>query len=54
MYHLPFSEGDTPEKMGLAPLVDKLYDGSFTADEMQKLSDTIANLAEVAKDSVKH
>lgn len=39
------------EKNGLKPLVDKLYDGSFTADEMQKLSDTIAKLAEVAKDS---
>ena len=39
------------EKNGLKPLVDKLYDGSFTADEMQKLSDTISKLAEVARDS---
>lgn len=39
------------EEKGLGPLIDKLYDGSFTADEMQKLSDTIAKLAEVAKDS---
>lgn len=39
------------EEKGLGPLIDKLYDGSFTADEMQKLADTIAKLAEVAKDS---
>ena len=39
------------EKNGLKPLVDKLYDGSFTADEMQKLADTITKLAEVARDS---
>ena len=40
------------ENMGLGPLIDRLYDGSFTADEMQKLSDTVSKLAEVAKDSM--
>lgn len=39
------------EKVGLGHLIDRLYDGSFTADEMQKLSDTISKLAEVARDS---
>lgn len=39
------------EDMGLGPLIDRLYNGSFTADEMQKLSDTVSKLAEVARDS---
>ena len=37
-------------KAGLAPLIDKLYDGTYTAEEMQQLEEAVSNLAEVAKD----
>lgn len=38
---------------GLAPLIDKLYNGTYTAEEMQQLEEVVANLAEVAKDVLK-
>lgn len=37
-------------KAGLAPLIDKLYDGTYTAEEMQQLEEVVANLASIAKD----
>ena len=37
-------------KAGLAPLIDKLYDGTYTAEEMQQLEEAVSNLASVAKD----
>ena len=32
------------------PLIDKLYKGTYTAEEMQQLEEVVASLAEVAKD----
>lgn len=40
-------------KAGLAPLVDKLYDGTYTAEEMQQLEEAVSNLASIAKDVLK-
>lgn len=40
-------------KAGLAPLIDKLYDGTYTAEEMQKLEEAVSNLASIAKDVLK-
>lgn len=40
-------------KAGLAPLIDKLYDGTYTAEEMQQLEEVVANLASIAKDVLK-
>lgn len=37
-------------KAGLAPLIDKLYDGTYTAEEMQQLEEAVSNLASIAKD----
>lgn len=36
------------------PLLDKLYDGTYTAEEMQQLEEAVASLAEVAKDVLMH
>ena len=41
-------------KAGLAPLIDKLYDGTYTAEEMQQLEEAVSSLAEVAKDVLMH
>lgn len=41
-------------KAGLAPLIDKLYDGTYTAEEMQQLEEAVSNLASVAKDVLMH
>lgn len=41
-------------KVGLAPLIEKLYDGTYTAEEMQQLEEAVANLASVAKDVLMH
>lgn len=41
-------------KAGLAPLIDKLYDGTYTAEEMQQLEEVVANLASIAKDVLMH
>ena len=41
-------------KAGLAPLIDKLYDGTYTAEEMQQLEEVVASLASVAKDVLMH
>ena len=41
-------------KAGLAPLIEKLYDGTYTAEEMQQLEEAVSNLAEVAKDVLMH
>ena len=40
-------------KAGLAPLIDKLYDGTYTAEEMQQLEEAVSNLASIAKDVLK-
>lgn len=40
-------------KAGLAPLIDKLYEGTYTAEEMQQLEEAVSSLAEVAKDVLK-
>ena len=40
-------------KAGLAPLIDKLYDGTYTAEEMQQLEEVVSNLASIAKDVLK-
>lgn len=39
---------------GLAPLIDKLYNGTYTAEEMQQLEEAVSSLAEVAKDVLMH
>lgn len=36
------------------PLLDKLYNGTYTAEEMQQLEEAVASLAEVAKDVLMH
>lgn len=36
------------------PLIDKLYKGTYTAEEMQQLEEAVASLAEVAKDVLMH
>ena len=36
------------------PLLDKLYKGTYTAEEMQQLEEAVASLAEVAKDVLMH
>lgn len=36
------------------PLIDKLYKGTYTAEEMQQLEEVVANLASVAKDVLMH
>ena len=36
------------------PLLDKLYNGTYTAEEMQQLEEAVANLASVAKDVLMH
>lgn len=36
------------------PLIDKLYKGTYTAEEMQQLEEAVANLASVAKDVLMH
>ena len=36
------------------PLIDKLYKGTYTAEEMQQLEEVVASLAEVAKDVLMH
>lgn len=41
-------------KAGLAPLIEKLYDGTYTAEEMQQLEEAVSSLAEVAKDVLMH
>ena len=41
-------------KAGLAPLIDKLYDGTYTAEEMQQLEEAVSNLASIAKDVLMH
>ena len=41
-------------KAGLAPLIEKLYDGTYTAEEMQQLEEVVASLASVAKDVLMH
>ena len=41
-------------KAGLAPLIEKLYDGTYTAEEMQQLEEAVSNLASVAKDVLMH
>ena len=40
-------------KAGLAPLIDKLYDGTYTAEEMQQLEEVVSSLASIAKDVLK-
>ena len=40
-------------KAGLVPLIDKLYEGTYTAEEMQQLEEVVSSLAEVAKDVLK-
>ena len=41
-------------KAGLAPLIEKLYNGTYTAEEMQQLEEAVSSLAEVAKDVLMH
>ena len=41
-------------KAGLAPLIEKLYDGTYTAEEMQQLEEAVSSLASVAKDVLMH
>ena len=41
-------------KAGLAPLIEKLYEGTYTAEEMQQLEEAVSSLAEVAKDVLMH
>lgn len=36
------------------PLIDKLYNGTYTAEEMQQLEEAVSSLAEVAKDVLMH
>lgn len=36
------------------PLIDKLYNGTYTAEEMQQLEEVVSNLASVAKDVLMH
>lgn len=36
------------------PLIDKLYKGTYTAEEMQQLEEAVSSLAEVAKDVLMH
>ena len=36
------------------PLIDKLYKGTYTAEEMQQMEEAVANLASVAKDVLMH
>lgn len=36
------------------PIIDKLYNGTYTAEEMQQLEEVVASLAEVAKDVLMH
>lgn len=36
------------------PLIDKLYNGTYTAEEMQQLEEAVASLASVAKDVLMH
>lgn len=36
------------------PLIDKLYKGTYTAEEMQQLEEAVSSLAEVAKDLLMH
>lgn len=36
------------------PLIDKLYNGTYTAEEMEQLEEVVANLASVAKDVLMH